>query len=100
MKYLKLYEDIDFSQEEVWEEDDYDDTIKAGDKVIITNDLYKKYPYWSDDFMDVIKNRTPLLVTGFDTHHENDTGKIRFVHFDHRRHMGYYVPFDMVEKVS
>jgi len=45
-----------------WEEFDLDDPIKVGDDIIITNELYKKYPRWTDYFKEHL-NKTKFQIS-------------------------------------
>ena len=102
MKYIKLYEDIDFDDwEEDFEEED-DDEISPGDTVLVLPNLekYIKKERWPDKMYDLIGNTYKVLREEY-IRTAVDHTSIRYVEY-HKIYLmdtDYYVPIQTVKKV-
>jgi len=96
MKYLKLYEEIDFNEDDFdWIEEEPISGFKVGDMVIVTSKLYEKYPYWSGYFKD------HLDKTEFEIGEIKDKyGKGEMLLCATLLPEYYYVPLDVLKKLE
>jgi len=101
MKYLKLFENFDFTDDDFDFEEEDDNTLNVGDLVTIS-DLYKMYPNWSksSQYRKAVEYKTPLKITNIkplSTSDSRNHGNKMGVHFSY--YEVFYVPEDVCQKI-
>jgi len=90
MKNIKYFEDIDFDDFDI--EEEYKIDVKVGDKFIVTDELYKKYPGWTMYFRNKL-NKKIFTSKG----NLIDTNGIHGVWITNKK---FYVPIDSIKKIK